>query len=30
LFYERKGTTVNGVTVPPGTLVMLAKQVHAL
>jgi len=29
LFYERNGTTVNGVAVPPGTLVFLAKQVHA-
>jgi uncharacterized protein DUF4382 len=30
LFYEPTGTTVNGVTVPPGTLVLLAKQVHQL
>lgn len=30
LFYEANGTTVNGVTVPPRTLVLMAKQVHAL
>jgi hypothetical protein len=30
LFYELNGTTVNGITVPPGTLVLEAKQVHAL
>lgn len=29
-FYEPEGGTINGVTVPPGTLVMLAKQVHQL
>jgi Domain of unknown function (DUF5666) len=28
LFYEPQGTTLEGVTVPPGTLVMLADQVH--
>ncbi len=30
LFYELQGGTVNGVTVPPGTLVMLADEVHSL
>ena len=30
LFYEAKGATVNGINVPPGTLVLEAKQVHAL
>ena len=30
LFFESTGTTINGVTVPPGTLVLLAKQVHEL
>jgi Domain of unknown function (DUF5666) len=30
LFYEHYGTTINGVAVPAGTLVMLADQVHAL
>lgn len=29
-FFEPKGTTINGVTVPAGTLVLLAKQVHQL
>ncbi len=29
-FFERLGTTINGVAVPPGTLVLLAKQVHQL
>lgn len=28
LFYEAAGGTINGVAVPPGTLVMLTKQVH--
>jgi uncharacterized protein DUF4382/uncharacterized protein DUF5666 len=27
-FFEPKGGTINGITVPAGTLVMLAKQVH--
>ncbi|HET7842451.1 MAG TPA: DUF4382 domain-containing protein [Terriglobia bacterium] len=30
LFYELHGGTVNGVTVPPGTLLMLADEVHSL
>lgn len=30
LFYEPTSVTINGVTVPPGTLVMLAKQVTQL
>jgi hypothetical protein len=30
VFFERQGGTVNGVTVPPGTLVLVAKQVHQL
>ena len=30
LFYDLQGGVVNGVTVPPGTLVLLAKQVHQL
>jgi hypothetical protein len=30
LFYEPAGVTINGVTTPPGTLVMLAKQVTQL
>jgi hypothetical protein len=30
LFYDVQGGQVNGVTVPPGTLVFLAKQVHQL
>lgn len=29
-FFEPQGGTINGVTVPPGTLVILAKQVHQL
>jgi hypothetical protein len=29
-FFEPTGENINGVTVPPGTLVMLAKQVHQL
>jgi len=29
-FYEPSGGAINGVTVPPGTLVVLAKQVHRL
>ncbi len=29
-FFEPNGGTINGVTVPPGTLVILAKQVHQL
>lgn len=28
LFYDLQGGQVNGVTVPPGTLVLVAKQVH--
>lgn len=28
LFYEPKSLTINGVAVPPGTLVMFADQVH--
>jgi len=28
LFFESQGTTINGVTVPAGTFVLLAKQVH--
>jgi len=30
VFFEMNGGTVNGVTVPPGTLVLVAKQVHQL
>ena len=30
LFYERQATTINGVPVPAGTTVVLAKQVHQL
>ncbi len=30
LFYDPQGGVVNGVTVPPRTLVLLAKQVHQL
>jgi Domain of unknown function (DUF4382)/Domain of unknown function (DUF5666) len=30
LFYELQGVTVNGVAVPPGTLVMVADQVHQI
>jgi len=30
LFNEQYGATINGVTVPAGTLVMLAEEVHAL
>ena len=30
VFFELQGGTVNGVTVPPRTLVLLAKQVHQL
>jgi len=30
LFYEANSVTINGVTTPPGTLVMLAEQVHTL
>jgi hypothetical protein len=30
LFYEPASVTINGVTTPPGTLVMLAKQVKQL
>ena len=30
LFYDLQGGVVSGVTVPPGTLVLLAKQVHQL
>jgi Domain of unknown function (DUF4382)/Domain of unknown function (DUF5666) len=30
LFYELQGGTVHGIPVPPGTLVMLADQVHQL
>jgi hypothetical protein len=29
-FYERTATTINGVAVPAGTIVVLAKQVHRL
>lgn len=29
-FFERQATTVNGVAVPAGTIVLLAKQVHQL
>lgn len=29
-FYEAQGGTINGISVPPGTLVLLAKQVHQL
>ena len=28
LFFDRQGRTINGVTVPPGTLVLLASQVR--
>ncbi len=30
LFFDAQGRVINGVTVPPGTLVLLAKQVHQL
>ena len=30
VFFELQGGTVNGVTVPPGTIVLVAKQVHQL
>jgi len=30
LFYEDEATTVNGIAVPAGTFVMLAKEVHQL
>jgi len=30
LFYERQATTINGVPVPAGTTVVLAKKVHQL
>jgi hypothetical protein len=30
LFPQPQGATINGVPVPPGTLVLLAKQVHQL
>ncbi len=30
LFYDLHGGTFNGVTVPPGTLLMLADEVHSL
>ncbi len=30
LFFELQGGTVNGIMVPPGTWVLLAKQVHQL
>jgi Domain of unknown function (DUF5666) len=30
LFFDLHGGTINGVTVPPGTLVMLSDQVHSL
>ncbi len=30
LFFEAQGTTINGVTVPAGTYVLLAKQVHQI
>ena len=30
MFYEPNATTINGVSIPAGTLVMLAKQVHQL
>jgi hypothetical protein len=29
-YYEPQATTINGVTIPAGTLVMQAKQVHVL
>lgn len=29
-FYERQATTINGVPVPAGTIVVLARQVHRL
>jgi len=29
-FYETQAQTINGVAVPAGTLVILAKQVHQL
>lgn len=30
LFYQPQGATISGVPVPPGTFVLLAKQVHQL
>ena len=30
LFYENEATTINGIQVPAGTFVMLAKEVHQL
>ena len=30
LFFDAQGRVINGFTVPPGTLVLLAKQVHRL
>ncbi len=30
LFFDQQGRTINGVTVPPGSLVLLASQVHQL
>ncbi len=30
LFFDRQGRTINGVTVPPGSLVLLASQVHQI
>ena len=29
-YYEPHATTINGVAIPAGTLVMQAKQVHVL
>jgi hypothetical protein len=29
-FFQPNGTTINGIPIPPGTLVVLAKQVHQL
>ena len=29
-YYEPKAVTINGVTIPAGTLVLQAKQVHVL
>jgi hypothetical protein len=29
-YYESKAVTLNGVTIPAGTLVFQAKQVHVL
>jgi hypothetical protein len=29
-YYEPQAVTINGVTIPAGTLVMQAKQVHVL